>query len=353
MSCPHLAKTKQDELVGNLSDKFTGETFVWPSVTDVTTKVYNADYNEYLTKVEDLHEEEKVLCANGYVATVKIEWFQSNPYTGLFQRADNGLIRLSSATMSEPGSWASRTMFGSCMFPCVALKFFRSNVHTGNLLFAGKKTGQENDLFFQNAVCNHLTDKIPFLFQWVHSLILQLFSKYSQYPTKLGVSDFAAFDQNGKEISKDEISFPWCIALCPPNASSIENNSLNLNTESIKTNMTLDKIPFHLIPVIPVGTVLYDIFVIPTPSDVNISVNGRVKLERIGRVISTSEFKATDKTCGLFFKHQRKEEDYLLKPDWLGEINDRHGLIGSSFIQKLVEVGKYIDFEGNRDLKEK
>lgn len=94
----------------------------------------------------------QVLCSRGVIAKVRIEWFDHGKYTGLFRKADCGLIRLTSAVsgVSVP-SWLG-SVSSSRLFPCCALKFFRGSgrgldqdqdCHSGNFLFGGKKTGQQ------------------------------------------------------------------------------------------------------------------------------------------------------------------------------------------------------------------
>jgi hypothetical protein len=91
---------------------------------------------------------------------VRIEWFHHGKYTGLFKKADHGLIRLTSAFLGSESipSWLG-SVSRAKIFPCCALKFFRGSAsgsssgsssgsqendvgHSGNFLFGGKKTGQ-------------------------------------------------------------------------------------------------------------------------------------------------------------------------------------------------------------------
>ncbi len=61
---------------------------------------------------------------------------------------------------------------------------------------------------------------------------------------------------------------------------------------------------------------------------------------------------------GLFFRHQKKEEDLELRPEWKEEVKaqctpdggktgvgtiDR--LVGSTILEQLIEAKQYIDFE--------
>lgn len=102
-----------------------------------------------LTPCYVLLQNVQILCSRGAIAKVRIEWFNHNKYTGLFKKADYGLIRLTSAFLgndSIPSFLGS--VSSSKIFPCCALKFFRGSGeqdddnHSGNFLFGGKKTGQ-------------------------------------------------------------------------------------------------------------------------------------------------------------------------------------------------------------------
>ena len=90
------------------------------------------------------------MCSRGVTAKVRVEWFNHEKYTGLFKKADFGVIRLTSAILGSDSipSWLG-SVSESKIFPCCALKFFRGSAeqgthgHSGNFLFGGKKTGQK------------------------------------------------------------------------------------------------------------------------------------------------------------------------------------------------------------------
>ena len=124
---------------------------------------------------------------------------------------------------------------------------------TGNLLFAGRKTGQEEEEFFSHALCTHTTEKVamslspvlcvsyhstsdhtnahcslsalarinaPYWNDCVHRAVLcwyrrSAFKKFSAWPTHTGLSDFAKWDATGEEVPRDCHDFPWCLVLQP------------------------------------------------------------------------------------------------------------------------------------------
>ena len=198
------------EILAN--DVRSTEGIEWPTTTTVANDIMNADYETVLTDRRDLHSKSektlsKTLCAHGIVYAVRIDPSDDSDYTGLFTQASYGIMRLSSAL--RPNLRGFGGSIDAALFPCVALKFFRQGASSGNLLFAGKKTGQPEDFFFAHSVCNHLTEKTAFLLQW----ILGLFKKYSAFPTQLGCSDFAKVKENGEIES--QVKFPWCLNLRP------------------------------------------------------------------------------------------------------------------------------------------
>lgn len=316
------------------------ENFTWSNMLDVASHICTANYEEVLLHTSDERirfQEPKKLCANGFISSIRIDWFENTQYSGLFEgpSIDHGVIRLSTALFVDQASlpWYARAVSSAKMFPCVALKFSRTNSHSGNILLAGKKTGQDDILFFKNAVCSHLTEKVPILLSWVQNA----FAKYSQYAMQLGLSDFASVKQNGDVVADGAVTFPWCIALYAPSENS--GNSIDIKS-----------VPFTELGSVPVGTILYDIYAFPSPMAALDANNcGTRTLQRIGRVVTTSALTVSDAHSNIFFKHQRKEEDYALQPEWVKRDKNSSDCalsrMGSTYLQNLVQAGEYVDFE--------
>mmetsp|Transcript_11290 Transcript_11290/g.15189 ORF Transcript_11290/g.15189 Transcript_11290/m.15189 type:complete len:373 (-) Transcript_11290:296-1414(-) len=93
----------------------------------------------------------------------------------------------------------------------------------------------------------------------------------------------------------------------------------------------------------PVGTPLFDLFACPEPS----SVPDPTKLQRIGRVITTSEIVTSDPYDGLFFRHQRKEEDFELRPEWRGAVEMECSPDGGSTKGTVAKLAGWELFEGH------
>lgn len=99
----------------------------WPSFYDISADMKTKDYNHLFANKENISECPKALCANGVICKVRIEWFAGHEYTGLFENADYGLMRLSSALASLEGNVPifAGSITRSKLFPCVAIKIFR------------------------------------------------------------------------------------------------------------------------------------------------------------------------------------------------------------------------------------
>jgi hypothetical protein len=227
---------------------------------------------------------------------------------------------------------------------------------------------QEED-FFAHPVCTHLTEKINFVLSW----ILAFFRQYTSYPTQLvlsihvdpllaflylhiciflkmlncqGVSDFAAVKEDG--TVEDEIVFPWCLALVPtpPPADSVFRVNAKKDEKCVAPE---NEIPFIAqILRIPSNTTIYDIYSIPSPKCLTEKMEklpNNAAIERIGRIVTDSEFVQSTYDQQIFFKHQRKEEDYAYCPDWLDDLTSVHANTGSSFFESHIKSGKFVDFE--------
>jgi hypothetical protein len=189
---------------------------------------------------------------------------------------------------------------------------------------------------------------------WMLGWILSLFRGYSTYPTQLGVSDFAAIESTGPEIPPSDINFPWCLGLYPTitredmatwKAKGAEDTyevKRSANTFDDDGDDDEEHLLSHL-QHIPEGSALYDIYCLPHPDAAHDSTGS--SMQRIGRIITTSPCIRSARDQFLFFKHQRKEEDYELRPYWLQSIVQIHAETGAGFFDKAVPMKNYHDFE--------
>lgn len=94
---------------------------------------------------------------------------------------------------------------------------------------------------------------------------------------------------------------------------------------------------------IPEGTVLYDVYCLPSP-DAALDPTG-ASMQRIGRIRTASPLVRSSKDRHLYFKHQRREEDYELRPYWTTCIVQTHAETGASYFDNAVPMQNYCNFE--------
>jgi len=337
----------------------------WPSYKAILDDITGSDYNHVLECPYDMvHKSRlkpserfgKAFCPHGTACLAKLELFENNTnkesYTGLLtpgKTIQDCVIRLSSA-MKPPakeqnkfGKFFLKATGGKLknakLFPMVALKCFRHNKRSGNLLFAGRKIGQASSEFFHHCLCTQMTERVPTLLK----PFINKFYSYSENPLSLGVSDFCANDEHGNDTIDEENKFPYVVMLMPV---------YNTNTSQLDDDFeTFDEFIDDLLA-IPSGSVLFDIYACPTPS----CALDPSKIQRIGRIISTSEMIPSSPHDGLFFRHQKKEEDYDLRPQWREQVKatcspdggittgsiDR--LVGSTILETLIDSKQFLDF---------
>uniref|UniRef100_A0A7S4C635 Uncharacterized protein n=1 Tax=Chrysotila carterae TaxID=13221 RepID=A0A7S4C635_CHRCT len=305
-------------------------------------------YERLLKSREDVKESSKALCAVGAAARARIEWEQGDVdvrarFTGLFggDEAVEGLLRLSTAC--EPPSSSSSVpmplrgslrLFGgglgsARLFPCAAFKALRDGSPSGNLLFAGRKVGHASTSFFDSHIATCVTEKASTFLK----PFMAAFRKYSAYPTHMGLSDFASAATDGKKVV-DPV-FPWALVLRPTEAA---------RRFGADTQKAVDERTAFLIEIarIPPGTPLYEIYAIPSPSSAleGVSKDGSERLHKIGRITTTSEFVFSDADGTMCFWHQRKEEDYALRPDWERALTPAHAQsCGAEHFARLIAKG--------------
>lgn len=334
----------------------------WPTYDTVMGDMTSADYNHTLKCPLDILElgakhQDKTLCPHGAVCKIRIQIFPGHDYTGLLSPGtitEHAILRLSTA-MKPPNeeiksSWARALLYATGeklrnakLFPCAAIKVFRKGVHSGNLLFGGSKIGQREPDFFAHCMSTTMTEQMP---RTVRPFVRK-FWQYSDYPLSLGISDYTAFDQDG--VGQTDNHFPFVLVLRPRRASTVHEAELpsaadDKDSFDIFLDQTLRT---------PEGTALFDLFAVETPGD----VPDASKLQRIGVITTMSPMVESGPSDGLFFRHQRKEEDYHLRPSWKKDLS-RHveldqgrtkgtigRLAGWKLFEQHIRQGIYKDHE--------
>lgn len=183
-----------------------------------------------------------------------------------------------------------------------------------------------------------MTERVPLAMK----PFIRKFYSYSENPLSLGVSDFCRDDGNSGIIS-----FPYVVMLCP-----VYNPEQNKDGTGIREDTDFDHFLDDVID-IPLGSTLFDIFVCPEPSS---ALDGS-KIQRIGKIVTTSEIVKSSPEDGLFFRHQKKEEDFDLCPEWKNQVKAKCSpdngktvgtidkLVGATILESLIKEGNFVDFE--------
>ena len=75
---------------------------------------------------------------------------------------------------------------------------------------------------------------------------------------------------------------------------------------------------------VPPGTPLYEVLAVGSPADALPGAAEAGGLRKIGTLVSRSPFMRTRADDALVFWHQRREEDYQLRPEWRRSLRDFH-----------------------------
>eukprot|EP00927_Polykrikos_kofoidii_P040138 TRINITY_DN34360_c0_g3_i1.p1 TRINITY_DN34360_c0_g3~~TRINITY_DN34360_c0_g3_i1.p1 ORF type:complete len:772 (+),score=134.83 TRINITY_DN34360_c0_g3_i1:66-2381(+) len=311
----------------------------YPDPTVMLQTVQNKDYASLIELQDDVYPEgvAKVICsAGGAVALVRFEWRQeiTEQFTGMFRQADHGLIRLSSVTEpQQPAAWSPYP----ALVPMLGLKMFRDGgAPSANVCLARQKSGQRELNFLAHAASNHFTENVVFPFK----AALQLFKKYSDFPTFTGLADFASVGQDGN--TEEKPVSPYALVLWAPE---------HLRTRKVVAKPSL----VDQLTDLKAGDVLYEVYVIPEPvaaARVQEALKIRDSTGRIGDSSSSLVWRAgvmrltapfAASAFGdqrLFFQHHLFEGDLRLRPEWRSRA-DR--LVGAPEYQELIRCGHLWD----------
>lgn len=242
-------------------------------------------FSHLLLKMDRVSDEapsgyEKSIHAHGATAKVELEAIK-NPYTGLFQGAPHGIIRLS--VTSDPK--------GEDFAPGMGLKLLIDGRPSENVSALYKLSGQQSD---HNFFKNELSHIIPIQLDLKSIFSMSNFGRVTRNPTKTSVTPFAAVDKLGGQIAEP---------IAPAQIYFVPNAALAAKSEVHDFREDLLKIP--------TGSVLYDIYASDERGTNfrNIDEARREKAVKIGRIISRSPFIASDfGDRRLFFRHYRYED---------------------------------------------
>jgi len=240
----------------------------------------------------DVFPRKKLIHSVGCVGMAQLVTSENFSYTGLFSGADNVLMRFSTARAYD------QTI--QSFTPGISFKFLRSGVASANFMTMYSLEGQPSFNFFKHDLTNHVPD-LSLNGSEALKILKYKFLTESDWPSMLGLSDFASFDQNGNEVSTP--SFPFRLVFQP-----LSDLKIMFPDQYTANNSLCEQI----------GTLsprqLYNVYAEDTPGD-NPFLIGVVNL--VSQVV-TSNFGDT----GLFFQHHLMEDDFQFYPQWEGPAND-------------------------------
>jgi len=229
----------------------------------------------------------KLIHSQGSVVPVRYVADSGSSYTGIFSGADYGLLRISEAKQADPSS----------PFPFVpgfGLKFLRSGVPSANLLAMYSLVGQAGYNPFSHDFTNHVPALGPDA-GTAQELLFKKFETASNWPTMVALSNWAQFDQDGNEVTP---VYPYRLVFHP--STDIHNMFADNDNSSLISKLAQ----------IDANVLLYEVYAVAAPPFGTPT--------KIGELYTTDQFTSSafgDR--GLFFEHQRMDDDLEATPDWV------------------------------------
>ncbi|MCG6138286.1 MAG: hypothetical protein MET45_27295 [Nostoc sp. LLA-1] len=222
----------------------------------------------------------KAIHAHGSVAKIKFIPTNNTPFTGLFKKADYGLLRL-----SVTGDPADRGFA-----PGLAMKLFVDSKPSANFSALVSLVGQEQNY---NFFANELSNIVPVVKSFGPVIINLIFSRVTRYPTKLYLEQLGEINQQGQPES--QAYYPAQIFLVPHADLQFPESP----PHDFRTDLAT----------ISSGTVLYSVYGVKPEEVAENKLSQEETRERsqlIGHIETTSEFVSSFYgDSQLFFRHQR------------------------------------------------
>jgi len=226
-------------------------------------------------------DRKKYIHSIGATGGIRFDSVGGHPYTGLFEGADHGIIRLSSA--NEPGKGG--------FTPGMGIKFFRDGRPSANFVAMYSLDGQtcEDADFFKHDWSNHISATSNFALK----LLAAKFWQASYCPLMVGLSDISSPAEGQVGVFPFRLRFH---ALLSRSCNCTDYEGCMKNLESLAA-----------------GQKLFEVYAEADPGAAEVLI-GHIS---ITDPLTTSKFGDEE----LFFKHQRMETDFQLQPKWLAAID--------------------------------
>jgi hypothetical protein len=304
------AAEKQQILLNKVAQDSTPDQY--PSALSVLTGVLGESVFQSFDAGSDVfpHDRTKWIHSVGVVGGIRFVSSGNHPYKGLFEGAEHGLVRFSSA--KEPGDGG--------FTPGMGIKFLRDGRPSANFVAMYTLDGQtcDENNFFQHEWSNH----IPLTDNFGLKIIAAKFWQASYCPLMVGISDLASADYKQPAPAG---TFPWQLIFAPKASSGCDCHDYAGCLQNLQN--------------IPEGTDLFEVFALASPG---------AERQSIGTITLTSSMRTGHFGDGeLFFRHQRMEEDFAINPQWLDAIDKKQecGMQAASAETPAIEKGCQSPFD--------
>jgi len=185
--------------------------------------------------------------------------------------------------------------------PGAAFKFLRDNEKSGNVMAMASLAGVNSSNFFEFDLTNHVPNLNPP--DRGTARLKAAFDKVSFWPTQMGLSEMASFDDTGRPEPNPK--FPYRLIFhAPPDVRAM--------MKPAKVN----DFPFYFMKYMTSGkNRLYDVYAEDAPPAADGTRAPAVKIGEIDMVSAPVSSMFSDRD--LFFQHTRMEDDYAFRPDWI------------------------------------
>lgn len=219
----------------------------------------------------------------------------SSPFTGLLGRGtQKGFIRMGSAADITGNDGVT---------PGIGIKMVRDGIHSGDVVFLHSlDLGQSYDFFAYN-MSNHIPPATG-----ATAVLAKKFEQASQCSPQVGISDMARYSRNGAEHNPPR--FPFKLLFVP----KVSTSASKKDVDELHREMAA----------FPVGTTLYTAYGCRAPKgDEMLPTDGTVS-QVCGDPVLLGDIKTTSKCLtskygdeSFHIRHQRIEEDWALRPDYV------------------------------------
>jgi len=234
---------------------------------------------------------ERIIHTQGVVCQIDFQVNSNSPFTGVLSPGtQHGMIRFgSAASLDEPVL--------PKIFPGFGIKFLRSGVRSADWVSLRTVGDGGSWNFMETEFANHV-DPQPALVK------LNKFQQASGCIDMVGLSDVCTYDQNGHKASHPV--FPFEVVFEPTGKVRFSDQKKS-NNDMLRELSSIRR-----------GTDVLEAFAYESPHD-----RARGNKISLGTVTTSSEcVQSLFGDLELFFRHQRMEEDFALRPDWISQMDE-------------------------------